>query len=81
MLSLYGVSLVHCSVSIKTKGNLHSNFNVYLRIPLHNRLLLDHENNSNSEAEGLKENVSVVLNLVHVVLTRLNSQLYTVKAS
>lgn len=80
MLSLYAVSLVHCLVSIKRE--------IFIQILMctlgslsHNRLLLDHENNSNSAAEGLKENVSVVLNLVHVVLTRLNGQLYTVKAS
>lgn len=34
MLSRYGVSLFHCSVSINIKRNLHSNFSMYLRIPL-----------------------------------------------
>ena len=54
-------------------------------------LLLDHENNSSSEAEELKENVSIATNLMHenvctatnlmhVALIRLNSQRHIVKS-
>lgn len=33
----------------------------------HNRLLLDWEYNSSSETVGLKENISIAINLMHVI--------------